>query len=244
MTAALHARVHDELRGIDATFDLEEGRILALVGPNGAGKTTILHTLAGVLHPDEAHIVLGGRTLVDGRGALPPWERRVGLLGQRALLFGHLRVRDNVAYGMRAHGVGRAQARDRADGWLAAMGIEDLARRWPRELSGGQAHRVALARTLATEPELLLLDEPLASLDVDTAMAVRDLLRSELARRTVVLVTHDVADVEALADDLLVMEGGSVAERGPAAELLAHPASAFLASLVGSGQAGGGVRRS
>lgn len=211
-------------------FHVVAGRPLALVGPNGAGKTTVLNALAGHLEVERGTILLGGRDIVG----LPPEARRVGVVFQDFLLFPHLTVADNVAYGIRMRGTRRAAARAAALPWLERFNLAELAARYPHELSGGQAQRVALARALAAEPEALLLDEPMAALDVE----VRDEVRAELAgylrdfAGPTVIVTHSAADVEALAADVVVVEHGAVTQRGAWAQLRAAPATPYVARLV------------
>ncbi|GAB3915406.1 hypothetical protein GCM10027613_11190 [Microlunatus endophyticus] len=160
-------------------FDLElqvtaePGEVVALVGPNGAGKTTTLRVLAGLLAPQRGSILVDGQVLADTRVWLPPYQRPVGVVFQDYLLFPHLTVLDNVAFGLRTRGLARSVARARAAEWLARMDAGDLAPLRPQQLSGGQAQRVALARSLAPEPRLLLLDEPLAALDARTRLLIR-----------------------------------------------------------------------
>jgi len=215
---------------VEPRLDAVAGRPLALVGPNGAGKTTVLHALAGHLAIESGSIQLGGRELAG----LPPEARRVGVVFQDFLLFPHLTVADNVAYGIRMRGARRAAARAAALPWLERFDLIDLAARYPHELSGGQAQRVALARALACEPEALLLDEPMAALDVE----VRDEVRAELAGHLrdfagpTVIVTHSAADVAALAADVAVLEHGTVTQRGSWAALRKEPATPYVARLV------------
>lgn len=236
----LHAVVAE--RGLDVQLSVAPGEVLAVLGPNGAGKSTLLHVIAGLLDPDHGVVRLGDRVLTDTAAGVQvaTCARRVGLLLQDPLLFPHLSVAANVAFGpdsrgRRRFGLRRAHARAIAAPWLRAVDAQDLAERRPRQLSGGQAQRVAIARALAAEPELLLLDEPLAGLDVGAAAAVRTVLREVLgaAGRTTVLVTHDLLDVFALADRVLVLEAGRVAEIGLAAEVLAAPSSRFGARIAG-----------
>ncbi|MEB3030548.1 sulfate/molybdate ABC transporter ATP-binding protein [[Mycobacterium] nativiensis] len=234
----LHAVVAK--RGLDVRLTVEPGEVLAVLGPNGAGKSTLLHVIAGLLRPDTGLVRVGDRVLTDtGAGVhVATRDRRVGLLLQEPLLFPHLSVAANVAFGphsRRRLGVRRAHARTVAAPWLRAVDAEDLAERRPRRLSGGQAQRVAIARALAAEPEVLLLDEPLSGLDVGSAAMVRTVLRDVVtaARRTTVLVTHDLLDVFALADRVLVLEEGRVAEIGSTAEVLATPRSRFGARIAG-----------
>ncbi len=222
-------------RGVDLEFTVPAGKVVALLGANGAGKSTALHVIAGLIRPDSALVRLGDRVLTDTSAGVdvPTHARRVGLLLQDPLLFPHLDVTANVAFAARARGRGRA-AREHARHWLAEVGAGDLADRRSRGLSGGQAQRVALARALASEPEVLLLDEPLAGLDVEVATAMRGVLRRVLATSgPAVLVTHDVLDAVTLADQVLVLEDGRVAEYGPTAQVLAAPRSAFAARLAG-----------
>jgi molybdate transport system ATP-binding protein len=175
----LTAQVNRREFTLDLALTVARGEIVAVLGPNGAGKSTLLGVLAGLLRPDTGRVVLGGRTLTDtATGVHVPTHRRgVGLLAQQALLFPHLTALANVAFGPRCHGVPRAAAAERARELLAEVDVGELGRRRPSQLSGGQAQRVALARALAGKPELLLLDEPLAALDIDSAPALRALLR-------------------------------------------------------------------
>ena len=191
---------------------------------------------AGLLRPDRGRVVLDDRVLTQRGGGdvhVAPHDRRVALLAQEPLLFPHLDVRENVAFGPRSTGAGRSASHEAADRWLAEVGAGDLAARRPGEISGGQAQRVAVARALAAEPRLLLLDEPMAALDVAVAPALRQMLRRVLADRTVVLVTHDALDALLLADRVIVLEQGTVVEQGPTAQVLSQPRSAFAAQLAG-----------
>jgi molybdate transport system ATP-binding protein len=216
-----------------AAFGVPAGRALALLGPNGAGKSTVLSCLAGLLRPERGSIELAGRALDD----VPAHERKVGLLAQDPLLFPHLTVADNVAFAPRSRGMRRAEARALAMRWLREVDAADLAERKPRSLSGGQAQRVAVARALAGSPRLLLLDEPLAALDVDAAPAIRGLLRRILRspgnQLATVLVTHDPLDALALADEVAVLAEGRIVERGRTRDVLAAPRTAFTARIAG-----------
>ncbi len=237
-------------RGVDIEMSTAAGEILAILGPNGAGKSTVLHVVAGLVRPDTGLVRLGDRTLTDTSSGLhvPTHARRVGMLLQDALLFPHLDVAANVAFASRSGSRRRSrrEARATAAHWLDQVGAADLAGRMPRQLSGGQAQRVALARALAADPEVLLLDEPLAGMDVATAAAMRRLLRDTLSAddRSAVLITHDVLDVLTLADRVVVLESGRIAETGSAASILAAPRSQFGARFAGvnlvSGTAGAG----
>ncbi|MEB8327329.1 ABC transporter ATP-binding protein [Dietzia kunjamensis] len=220
-------------RDVDLHLSVPAGRRVAIVGPNGAGKSTALSLLAGHLRPDSGEVRLHGRVVGSPRTHLPAHRRRVVALEQRPGLLPHLSAVDNVAYGPRARGVRRRAALDRARTELEAVGCGDLSDRRPHELSGGQAQRVALARALAVDPELVLLDEPLAALDVEVAPAIRRLLADRLTGRAVVLVTHDPLDLWALADDVVVVASGRVTQSGTVEEVLARPASDFAARLAG-----------
>jgi molybdate transport system ATP-binding protein len=226
-------------RDVDIEFTVAAGEVLAVLGPNGAGKSTALHVIAGLVRPDSGVVRLGDRVLTDTSADVfePIHSRRVGLLLQNALLFPHLSVAANVAFAPRS-GHRKRPRRDAlatAAHWLAQVDAADLSDRMPRQLSGGQAQRVALARALAADPDVLLLDEPLAGLDVATATAMRKLLRNTLSRdgRSAVLITHDLLDVLTLADRVLILESGTVVETGSVASVLASPRSHFGARFAG-----------
>ncbi|MGO1510562.1 MAG: sulfate/molybdate ABC transporter ATP-binding protein [Actinomycetaceae bacterium] len=228
--------VHAEVAERDVRVDLAvpAGSVAALLGANGSGKSTVVGLAAGILRPSAGAVTLSGRT-VSGRPWVPPHRRRISLLAQEPLLLPHLDVLANVAFGPRALGRGRERSEEIARARLEEVGAAHLSGRRPRELSGGQQQRVALARALAPDPELLLLDEPLAALDVDAAAELRQVLRSSLraAGRSALVVTHDLLDVLALADHVVVLEGGRVVEEGPTREVLVRPRSAFAARFAG-----------
>ncbi|GAB2822735.1 ABC transporter ATP-binding protein [Actinocorallia aurea] len=216
---------------LDLSLDVPAGEVVALLGPNGAGKTTALRALAGLVDLDEGEVRLGGVRL----DPLPVERRPVGMVFQDYLLFPHLSVLENVAFGPRSRGVRPAAARERARGLIARVGLTGYEKAKPRELSGGQAQRVALARALAVEPELLLLDEPLAALDAHTRLEIRADLRARLADfgGVAVLVTHDALDAMVLADRIVVIEGGRLVQEGPPAEVARRPRTDYVARLVG-----------
>jgi molybdate transport system ATP-binding protein len=227
-------------RQLDVEFSVPAGEVLAVLGPNGAGKSTVLHVIAGLIRPDSGLVRLGDRVLTDTeRGVnVATHDRRVGLLLQDPLLFPHMSVAANVAFGPRSrHRMPGASRRARAQAmrWLREVDAEQFAELKPRRLSGGQAQRVAIARALAAEPDVLLLDEPLAGLDVAAAAAIRAVLRAVVRRSgcAVVLITHDLLDVFTLADRVLVLESGKIAEIGPVANVLAAPRSRFGARIAG-----------
>lgn len=229
---SIHAGV--AARDVQLELDHAPGRTLAVVGPNGSGKSTLLHLVAGLVRPSQGRVDLAGRT-VSGPGVhIPTHLRGVGMLTQRALLFGHLTVLDNVAFGVRARGVGRRQSTEGAMAELEAVGMSELAARRPHQLSGGQAQRVALARALATDPSVLMLDEPMAALDVDAALQMRALLAQRLRGRTTLLVTHDPLDLWTLADDVMVLQSGRVRQHAPLEEVAERPGTDFLAGLLGT----------
>lgn len=222
---------------LDLSLDAADGDTIGLLGPNGSGKSTTLRCLAGLDAPQTGRIDIAGVTVVDTtRGIdLPPEQRSVGFVFQDYLLFPHMSVLDNVAFGLRARGEARQSAERRAREWLDRLEIGDLASRKPGRLSGGQAQRVALARALVIEPDLLLLDEPLAALDAGTRASVRSLLRRHLAdfHGAVVMVTHDPMDAMVLADRVVVLEDGHAVQAGTPGDVARRPESAYVAQLVG-----------
>ena len=232
---------------LDAALDAGPGEVVALLGPNGAGKTTFLRAVAGLVRADRASVVLDGVVLEDTvAGVRAPTERRpIGIVFQQHLLFPHLSVLENVAFGLRARH--RPDAHAVASAWLERVGLGAYANARPATLSGGEAQRVALARALAVDPRLLLLDEPLSSLDATTRVEVRRELRRHLASfdGARLLVTHDPLEAAALADRLVILEGGRVVQSGPVDEVTRHPRTRFVADLVGvnllRGRAAGGV---
>jgi molybdate transport system ATP-binding protein len=220
---------------LDAAFRAEPGEVLAILGPNGAGKSTLLDIVSGLTAPHEGSVILGGRTLTAAGVAVPPAQRRIGLMGQDPLLFPHLTAAENIAFGPRAQGASKAAARTAARDWLTRFGLAEFADRKPARLSGGQRQRVALARALAAKPDLLLLDEPLGALDAQTAPEIRQLLRTHIraGSLTTLLVTHDVLDAATLADRVIVLEHGAIVDSGSTATVLAAPRSSFTAALAG-----------
>ncbi len=220
-----------------AALQVADGEVVALLGPNGAGKTTLLRAVAG-LDPIERGVVRVGEQVLDdpaGDVFVPVERRPIGFVFQDYLLFGHLSVLDNVAFGLRCHGMGRKPAAAAAMGWLERFGLAAAAGDHPRSLSGGQAQRAALARALAPHPRVLLLDEPLAALDVATRRQVRGELAAHLADfpGARVLVTHDPVEAVVLADRIVVIEEGQVVQQGSAADIRRHPRSDYVARLVG-----------
>lgn len=224
-------------RELEVALALGQEERIAILGPNGAGKSSTLAVLAGLLRPDAGRAQLDDRVLFDiGRHShrwLPAHARGIALMAQDPLLFPHLSVLDNVAFGPRSAGQGPRRSRITARHWLEQVGAVELADRKPAELSGGQAQRVAIARALAASPQLLLLDEPIAALDVGAAPTLRRVLRQVLADRAAIIVTHDLLDALVLAQRVVIMDGGKIVESGPTAEVIRHPRTAFTARIAG-----------
>ena len=250
----LSARLHVARGAFRLALDLDvaPGEVVALLGPNGAGKSTVLGALAGLLPADGSAVVLDGRPLEGGPAAggstadsraapgparsVPARDRDVGTVFQDYRLFPHLTALENVAFGLRARGVPAARARARARDELARVGLADQAGRRPGELSGGQSQRVAVARALAADPRLLLLDEPLAALDAGARAELRAAL-AELLRGVAVptvLVTHDPVDAVALAHRVVVLERGAAVQHGSPTAVLLDPHTPYVASLTGA----------
>ncbi|MFI5805092.1 ABC transporter permease [Streptomyces sp. NPDC051561] len=225
----LHTRVTGFNRLV---LDAEAGTTIAVVGPNGAGKTTLLRALLGLTSRARATPLLLDGTDVSG---LPPHRRQVAWVPQDGALFPHLSALGNTAYGLRARGVPRAEARRSAQEWLDRLQVGALAHRKPAEVSGGQAQRIALARALASRPRLLLLDEPLSALDQTTRARVRHTLRAHLADfgGVCLIVTHDPVEAVSLADRILVLDEGDVLQDAPPAEVARHPRSPWVARMLG-----------
>ncbi len=242
MTFSFDARNSE--RNFDVQLTVGRGETVAVLGPNGAGKSTLLDLIAGVIRADSGRAELDGRLLFR-RGAggaakssnnrvwVPPHERAVSMLAQEALLFPHLTVRQNVEFGPRSAGLPRAEAAAIGRTWLERVDALDLADRRPAQLSGGQAQRIAVARALATDPQLLLLDEPMAALDITVAPVIRRMLKRMLIGRSAIIVTHDMLDALILADRVIIIENGQVVDDGPTRSVFSEPRSQFAAELAG-----------
>lgn len=222
---------------LDVDLNVEPGEVVAVLGPNGAGKTSLLRGLAGLVPLEAGRVVLDGVALEEpAHGVRVPSERRpIGMVFQDYLLFPHLTVLENVAFGLRSRGAPRPAATATAQRWLERVGLLAEADRKPASLSGGQAQRVALARALATNPALLLLDEPMAALDASTRVELRRDLRRHLEsfRGVRLLVTHDPVEAMAMADRLVILEQGRVLQSGSPAQVTQRPRSRYVADLVG-----------
>lgn len=250
-----------QLRGLQKRFgdhvalnvpelELERGALTVLLGPSGCGKTTLLRILAGLERPDAGCVTVGERILTAPGRHVPPEARGIGMVFQDHALFPHLRVADNIAFGLPRGRAMRASRRTRVAELIELVGLVGLERRFPHELSGGQQQRVALARALAPAPDVLLLDEPFSGLDLETRVRVRGEVREILraAGATALLVTHDQDEALSLADLLLVMRDGEIVQSGTPATLYREPASSWVAGFLGEvdllpGQATGGVVR-
>lgn len=219
--------LHVELAGTDG--------VTLLMGPNGAGKTTLLKLIAGLHLADEGRIVVGGQVVCEPASgtSVPPESRHVGYVPQGYALFPHLSALDNVAFGLAASGMGSRKRRERARAALAELGVGELVDRHPSALSGGERQRVALARAMVVQPRLLLLDEPLAALDVGARRATRSFLSEHVrsAGVPVLMITHDVRDVVGMGGRVVVMQDGGVVQRGTAEELAKAPATDFVAEV-------------
>ena len=222
---------------LDVELEVGSSGVVVLLGPNAAGKTTLLRALAGLVPLESGRVVLDGVVLEDtAAGVCVPTEQRpVGVVFQDYLLFPHMTALENVAFGLRSRGAGRGPARERALAMLDRMGLADLAAAKPRALSGGQAQRVALARALATDPRLLLLDEPLSAMDAGARAELRRGLSRHLAayEGTCIVITHDPIEAMTLGDQLVVLEAGHVVQAGSPEELSSHPRSRYVADMLG-----------
>ena len=221
-----------EMLAVDnVSFHLSPGETVALLGPSGCGKTTTLRMIAGFTRPNNGIIYIKGKDMTP----LRPYERNVGILFQDYALFPHMTVRENIAFGPLHRGLSRAAATECVDRYLGMVGMTSMANRYPSTLSGGQQQRVALSRALATEPEIVLLDEPLSSLDAK----LRERLRIELkqilsdANATTIVVTHDQEEALSLADRVLVMHQGRILQDAPPHTIYYRPVNRFVAEFVG-----------
>ncbi|WP_332682741.1 ABC transporter ATP-binding protein [Bosea sp. (in: a-proteobacteria)] len=232
----------------DVNLSIEPGEFFAFLGPSGCGKTTLLRLIAGFNQADTGHVTIGGKEITD----LPPWKRDVGMVFQSYALWPHMTVRRNVAFGLEERGVKRAEVERRVEAALDLVGLGHLAERRPSQLSGGQQQRVAVARTVAIEPKVLLLDEPLSNLDAKMRVQVRRELR-DLQQRlglTTIFVTHDQEEANTICDRIAVMNDGTVQQVGTPMELYERPANLFVANFLGTANilsgrvvASGGERR-
>ncbi len=213
------------------SFSIEKGIILSLLGPSGCGKTTTLRMIAGFERPDEGQVIIAGQDMQGQR----PYERNVGLLFQDYALFPHMSVEQNIAYGLKRRGIDREVTRTRVEEMLELVKLGELRKRRPGLLSGGQQQRVALARALATNPEIVLLDEPLSALDAKLRQELRIELKQILSAvdATTIVVTHDQEEAMSLGDSIIVMNQGRIMQQGTPTEIYRKPKTKFVAEFIG-----------
>ena len=235
MSVHIAASVIRDAFTLDVNLEFRAGQVTAIMGPNGAGKSTLLRAISGLQPIDAGSISIAGRIADDGhRVLISPADRQVGLVFQDYALFGHLSVLENVAFGPRSRGVEKSTARAAALDLLDRLGIADLATRRPTDISGGQAQRVALARALATDPAVLLLDEPMAALDAEVRISVREELRARCDGfdGVTIMVSHEPQDAVALASRVIVLEAGRVTQDDSPHVLAATPATPYVEALM------------
>ncbi len=222
----------------DVSLDVESGSLTALLGPSGSGKSTLLRIVAGLEWPDAGEIVLAGRDAT----ALAPQKRGVGFVFQHYAAFKHMTVRENVAFGLRVRRRPRAEIRERVDELLGLVQLQGFGDRYPAQLSGGQRQRMALARALAPEPRVLLLDEPFGALDARVRRELREWLRRlhDVVHVTTVFVTHDQEEAMEISDQIAVLNHGRLEQVGPPRQLYDEPASEFVMTFVGDANLVGG----
>jgi len=214
------------------TLDVAAGEILAMIGPSGSGKTTALRAVAGFVRPASGRILIGGTDVTD----LPPYERGLAMVVQNYALFPHMRVEDNVAFGLKARSAPKALIAERVEDALRVVGMQPYARRYPRQLSGGQQQRVAIARALAVRPRVLLLDEPLSALDAQIRRSMVEeiaRLHADLPGLTILYVTHDQSEALTLADRIAILKDGGLSAVGRTSELYRRPPNRFAAEFLG-----------
>jgi multiple sugar transport system ATP-binding protein len=222
-----------KVRAVDhVDLAVASGEFMVLLGPSGCGKTTLLRTLAGLEQPEEGRVVIGGRDVTD----LPPRKRRVAMVFQSYAVFPHMRVFDNIAFGLRMERVDRAESRERVERAAALLELSDLLDRYPSELSGGQRQRVAVARAIVMDPEVLLMDEPLSNLDALLRLRFRAELKKLVTElgTTTVYVTHDQVEALSLGDRIAVMREGRILQCGTPAEVYEEPVTQFVGGFVGT----------
>ena len=222
----------DEVVAVDSVdLEVREGELVTLLGPSGCGKTTTLRMIAGFELPTEGDMYVDGERIND----VPPNRRPTTMVFQNYALFPHMKVRENIAYGLRINGIPRAEILTRTDEVMRLVGLQKLGDRSPAQLSGGQQQRVSLARSLVMEPKVLLLDEPLSNLDAKLRVATRLEIRRLQQRLgfTAVYVTHDQEEAMVLSDRVVIMDAGSIQQIGPPAEIYSHPVNRFVADFIG-----------
>jgi sulfate transport system ATP-binding protein len=223
----------------DVSLEVESGSLTALLGPSGSGKSTLLRIVAGLEWPDSGEILLSGKDAT----ALAPQKRNVGFVFQHYAAFKHMTVRDNIAFGLRVRRRPKTEIRERVDELLGLVQLQGFGHRYPAQLSGGQRQRMALARALAPEPQVLLLDEPFGALDARVRAELREWLRRlhDVMHVTTVFVTHDQEEAMEISDQIAVLNHGRLEQVGPPRELYDEPASEFVMTFVGDANVLGGV---
>ena len=218
------------------SLTIEPGEVLALIGPSGSGKTTVLRAIAGFVQPAGGRILIGDTDVTQ----LPPYKRGLAMVVQNYALFPHMKVEDNVAFGLRAQKQPRGLIAERVTEALKIVGMADYATRYPHQLSGGQQQRVGVARALAGDPDVLLMDEPFGALDPVTRSALQQEMRRihRLLGRTIVLVTHDIDEALRLADNLILLDGGEVVQQGSPLHMLSAPGNEFVRTFFGRSELG------
>ncbi len=216
-------------------LEIKKGEILTLLGPSGCGKTTTLRCIAGLERPDEGEVLIDGRPMFS-QGFVPPSQREIGMVFQNYAVWPHLRVFDNVAYGLKLQKFPKDEIRRKVNEVLESVGLSGLGKRYPGQLSGGQQQRVALARALVRNPKVLLLDEPLSNLDAKLRERMRFEIKSLVRRMnmTSVYVTHDQAEAMVISDRIAVMDSGNIVQIGPPEEIYTKPANRFVADFIGT----------
>ncbi|MCP4873998.1 MAG: ABC transporter ATP-binding protein [Gammaproteobacteria bacterium] len=227
---------YDDLQVLNQlSFQLQPGEIGCMLGPSGCGKTTVLRAIAGFEPAWSGRILLDDIVVSSRKVTLPPEKRNIGMMFQDFTLFPHLRVEDNIRFGLKT--LSRREQRSRVQEMLAIVGMPAYAKAYPHQLSGGQQQRIALARAMAPRPRILLLDEPFSNMDVELreqlAREVRNILKQE--NNTAILVTHDQNEAFAMADQICVMNEGSIQQRGSGYDLYHRPANRFVADFIGQG---------
>ena len=223
----------------DVSLEAESGALTALLGPSGSGKSTLLRIIAGLETPDAGEVLLAGKDAT----ALAPQKRNVGFVFQHYAAFKHMTVRENIAFGLKVRRRPRAETRQRVDELLNLVQLEGLADRYPAQLSGGQRQRMGLARALAPEPQVLLLDEPFGALDARVRAELREWLRRlhDVVHVTTVFVTHDQEEAMEIADRIALLNHGAIEQVGPPRELYDRPANEFVMTFVGEANRVGGA---
>lgn len=216
----------------DLSLEMKEGTLNTLLGPSGSGKSTLLRSIAGLEDIDEGQVIIDGKDITE----LEPRERNLGMVFQHYALFPNMNVLDNVKFGLDMKGIRADEKNRRAKEMIQLVGLSEKEEAYPKELSGGQQQRVALARSLVTEPDVLLLDEPLSALDAQIRIELRQQIKDIQQKLgiTIILVTHDQEEAMTMSEKIFVMESGNIEQEGSPSEIYRHPVSTFVADFIGS----------